>query len=421
MKKIIYLGTLFTLLVSTVISCSKKEKSVDTPIVIDSFSPDTALTGYELQLNGTFPGSEPGAVDIIIDGKTYSNTTTPDLVSVSSATNIKFIFPRDVLTLPGSLLCNISVVIKGKESNKIAVPLKFQEPSGWYFVTKNAPADFFQVTFASPQLGFLYADNKLFKTQDGGYSWVQDQQITPESDMLSSATFATYDGVHSWIGCLNEIWRKTTEASPWTIMRPADQGVTGLYMSSATTGLMMTQDGHFSKVDADAAVPETPLFYAGPGKIFRKLSAIDEHNFVATGWQSSAYIDYIVKCVNGVVTEQVNPIPLQDMIDHSKYIQMMDANVFYIIDNESRLIKYTGNNGQVVRQGAKAAWFKDAQNGYMYDDEQIRETNNGGQTWQSIFTLPQGYDVIAMTGKNSILWCYGFTDTNSGFILKLNQ
>lgn len=421
--------------------CSKKDSSAPTPPPaqpanpkVNSVSAASANAGDTLVLYGQALGTDTTKLKLSLNDtlslRVYQVKDSVAYFILPTATRLAYIGSR-----------NYTLYITDS-SYTVNFPLAVvcPQPHGWFFAYSSqtefqAFVNFYtniSIAFANDTIGYAHGYNYLVKTRDGGLTW---NMVTTNSAYGSPFDMAVIDTANVWIGTFGGLLTSTNGAVSFNAP-PLPSGVadiiSGIYATSPTTGEIAGAHGEVYDIKGsfDTTSGITPEFKSahndGSSDIWAYFTALDANNAMAVG---RVYDGSVVPGVNRpFVSVKTNGVYDEYTISPTvttyglSQVQLLSNSLGFALDNNYDLLKYTGNRTwSMLSQKANGYWFANADTGYAAYNGAILQTVDGGQTWNSVFTLAAGDYILNFTGYNGKIWAIGEnTNTNTGIIYKYN-
>ena len=291
----------------------------------------------------------------------------------------------------------------------------------WNEVSHGTRAGFRDVFFTDNQTGFVVgykqAQAAIYKTTDGGDTWLRMQNDTTINASLNAVSFA--DASNGWVvGYWGSLLHSTDAGQTWN---PVDPGVQNTWFAvTLQTGKYIWAGGYQAKLirstDGGNSWQQITLPY--PAYDIKKISFPDSlHGYITLAKSNSSSLGLMFRTTDGGVTWD----PIDFVNSQTKAVLSMSfSNIgtgYVSIYNEglAKTIdggitwQSLGTIGSVVPGYLK---FINTQHGIAcLGDNFVAVTNDGALTWDTMANTQPGTGFISN---------YFFTDTDHGWLAGLH-
>ena len=403
-QKLSLLFALFSM--SLIFSCSKSD---DKPApAYASFEPISGkvYTGSAVTLTGNGFGTDTSKIDLRLDSKKM-------VITAISNTSLTFLIPQNFIPW-GQKDCTLEITKDGRGSQRQVMVYYAELAHGWtYGGALPQNIGFKNLIFPTDSIGYVIADKSIYRTTDGGTTWVGDAN---NGSFNFANVIASSDGLNTWMDNVYQV--AVSDGAKWTLGaegRSFGTTMIGLYTAGPANGLVAIQTGRLFDVNgsfAGAAIKyQSAQYSTGNYVLWRKMSALDKNNLIIAGTAGTMILEKA-----GVFSEV--DISSVTKLTSVKDLQLVDANTAFLVDGNNALIKYDGNTWTKLSQAANLVYFSNATTGYIVYNKKILKTTDGGATWNEEFTLNDNEYITSICGRNGKVWAIGSTTSQYGFTVK---
>lgn len=399
---------------SLIFSCNKSD---DAPSGNSSISfkpiPGKVYTNTSVTVTGNNFGTDTSKINLRLDSRKM-------VITAISNESLTFFVPQNFIPW-GQKDCTLEILREGYTSMQRQVMVYYAEPAhGWgYGGPLPQNTGFKQLIFPTDSIGYALADRSIYRTTDGGTTWVGDAN---NGNFSYGYAIASSDGLNTWMDYNYQV-AVSDNGTKWTLGvegRSFDMTIFGLYTAGPANGLVATWGGKLFDVNGSFAGAtlkyQSAQYTTGNYALWAKMSALDKNNLIIAGFATSKTNIMILEKA-GVFSE-VDISSVSKSASNVKDLQMVDANTAYIVDANNALIKYDGNNWTKLSQAANLVYFTNATTGYIAYNKKILKTTDGGATWKEEFTLNDDEFVAALCARNGNVWAIGSNTKQQGFTVK---
>lgn len=249
----------------------------------------------------------------------------------------------------------------------------------------------------SEQVGFVYTEGILYRTTNGGTSWVQRFQIANEESFFPTIKFANENlGFISYTpypfvaadSAKQKIYRITNGGNSWTIT------------FNSTTAFNLTP------IIKDISISDSNIIMVGYYYNYQQQGQIRRYTLVSSNYGTGFGVEYD----GGTYGTQFSNAQYLSggseykIIGSENYGPLNPNNGTYCYDNFEVGNKYKITNGTENIGGLS---FVDVNKGYAYVDNKIYKTINSGVNWSEVYTFEQNStdkNRNALVGFNDIVY-----------------
>jgi len=267
--------------------------------------------------------------------------------------------------------------------------------------------------FISKDTGFIINDYELLTTFDRGNTWQVKQKVRGSKSIDFEGKIGCIATVHG------NILLTKDSGSTWEEMEINDGNSRFIKVDviSADTIILASRKDVYFTADGGLTWRESPV------------GSILDMQFISSKTGLVICSDGVFKTVDGAVTwEKVLSIEVSFQMVHNyteaynyRLIQMVDDTLGYVFENEDKFLKtidggttWSYVDGEYTLKDK--IWFYNETNGIALFEDEIYNTNNGGETWeQNDFSFSTSY---IFNGIYMIDDSLTFVTVSNGIILK---